>query len=425
MSHQTESVFAVTTEPRMEIGSDRRGRATVSVSNRSGRSFEAVRARVVPEGGADPSWFQLENPVRRMAPGALEQFVVETRLPGDAPPGEYRFRLHVADEEIPDDHFATSPTVAFNAPAAEKEEKSRWPLWAAIAALVLVVVALGIFFATRAGAEPGLGEVCEGTCASGLTCEDGFCVGRPGFSGCADPADCEGDLTCSGGTCAGPLGYSPCFGDDECAEELTCDTGEEAVRASRPEPARSAEDGMVVEAEAVEVPAGECKGGVGFAECTQGGDECATGLLCIDGACREDPTGQSCTNRADCGPGRTCQRLGDERFCLRDKGQPCTSFADCVTLNCTGGECTALANGRPCSNGLQCASGNCEGGVCKARSPTLCGGRLCGPLQRCVNNRCVHIAIPEPGFGIDRELQGPATPVMEFLQRQQAQPTPP
>jgi hypothetical protein len=101
------------------LDSARQGKVTLSVAN-GGAQAARVRSYVAAEGAASADWFTIEGqPVRDIAPGAPESFVVSVSVPADAPAGSYAFRLNVVGVDNPDEEFASSPPVGFTVSAAK------------------------------------------------------------------------------------------------------------------------------------------------------------------------------------------------------------------------------------------------------------------------------------------------------------------
>jgi hypothetical protein len=356
-------VFAVTSSTsRVVLDAHRRGKVTFTVTNTSAGLLTA-RCRLVPEAPASPAWLRLAGEDEaRLEAGETVQVTADLEAPADAAAGAYSFRLDAVSVENPDEHHVEGPSVAFDLADAEPPAK-RFPWWILVVAGVLVV-ALVAWLLWPKGA-PGLGEACEQECAEDLACvERGggkVCVGELGFAGCAAAGDCLDGLECfrEAGTCVGAFGFEGCSEDNQCGALLTCEDG-------------------------------RCLGGLDFAGCSAPIGDCANGLLCRDGTCRVDTTGQDCNGDAACAPGQACFEVGGREVCLRLAGQPCGDFWQCASQSCVDGTCRALADGSPCTFSPQCKSNNCVDGTCK-RPVTGCGpGRPCpSALFRCVKGRCL------------------------------------
>jgi len=157
--------------------------------------------------------------------------------------------------------------------------------------------------------------------------------------------------------------------------------------------------------------------------------DCARGLYCVAGICRDARTielgaeGQPCDVGERCGAGlrcgeEVCERLptrgelcpdhvcAGEDICeircrpLPSAGQECDlgrcdRTAYCVFDNLGGSECIAAgAIAEPCAGHRQCISGNCPAGFCRAATLEggVCGGQLpCGEGLTCIQQACQRI----------------------------------
>ena len=104
--------FNVTTSnDRIRLGADGRGRAQFTAVNSTPRSIRG-RGRVVPQGDSRQDWFSLDGDAQRQfAPGSSEQFTVAIQLPTAGAAGEHRFRLDVVGVENPDEDYGQGPVV--------------------------------------------------------------------------------------------------------------------------------------------------------------------------------------------------------------------------------------------------------------------------------------------------------------------------
>src|SRR6266508_2539054 len=112
-------LFAITAASTViQLGPDRRGTATFTVSNISGHAVRG-RARFVLLGGGDPGWFAVAGPADRdFAAGGTHQYLIQVSVPSDAPRGSYRFRLDMS--ALPDsaERPTSGPPVAFTVEAS-------------------------------------------------------------------------------------------------------------------------------------------------------------------------------------------------------------------------------------------------------------------------------------------------------------------
>jgi hypothetical protein len=139
------AAFSITSaQPGAHLPLTRRGRVDFTVTNTSHRELTA-RAHVVTEGSAQTEWFTIVGPQRDSPPDATHQFGVQVAVPIEAPSGSYRFRLDVVAVEDPDEYEGEGVWATLQVPPAP--EPRRIPLWAVIAAAVLLVAILvGVYF---------------------------------------------------------------------------------------------------------------------------------------------------------------------------------------------------------------------------------------------------------------------------------------
>ncbi|MCX4247699.1 hypothetical protein [Paraliomyxa miuraensis] len=104
--------------------------------------------------------------------------------------------------------------------------------------------------------------------------------------------------------------------------------------------------------------------------CLEG--RCQDGAKCVDDRCATLPgPGQPCLNDA-CQSGSRCETNANtgERICmsLASVGEPCMGHGECVSGNCPAGSCQPPAqSGDRCSQNLPCGPGlRCQQGICRA-----------------------------------------------------------
>jgi beta-lactam-binding protein with PASTA domain len=164
--------FAITTTATSTLKTDAKGHteAVFSVTNTTSRAVRGIAA-VKALGSTKQEWLELTGESERdFAPGETEkQFVVTFDAPVTAPPAsgakpaagqptpvaaadKYSFRLDVAVATNTDEDFAESPVVNVELPAPKLVAPPKpFPKWIfiPIAALVLIGIAVGLFFALR------------------------------------------------------------------------------------------------------------------------------------------------------------------------------------------------------------------------------------------------------------------------------------
>lgn len=188
-------------------------------------------------------------------------------------------------------------------------------------------------------------------CATGQTCEGGFCDGTAVCS-------CEGK-SCGGDGCGGSCGT--------CSGQTTCEAGQCVASTA------CSCDGAVCGFDGCGNPCGTCTGG---RVCDQG--QCVTSQTCsCDGAqCGFDNCGGACGSLGGgCPSGQTCS------------GGQCTSSQTC---SCNGAVCGFDNCGNPCGGlGGGCPSGqSCSAGQCFGGST---GGDTCGGIVDCIVDVCYPI----------------------------------
>jgi hypothetical protein len=114
-----------------------------------------------PAGVVEKSWVRIDGPTdRHFAVDQEEVFSIKIAVPqkkGEpAPAGNYSFRLDVVNVARPDESSDQSQALGFAVAAAAPPKPSRWPLIAAVAAVVLVVAGLAIWLLTRGNPVPDL-----------------------------------------------------------------------------------------------------------------------------------------------------------------------------------------------------------------------------------------------------------------------------
>lgn len=367
-------VFAITSSTNtVVLDGSGRGTVTFTVTN-TGSEPRRVRPRLVPEGSTEAEWLSLSgDDERRLETDSTEQFAVQVAPGEGAAAGRYGFRFDAVGVENPDDETVEGPSVAFEVAAAEK--KKAFPWWIVVVGGVLVA-GLAVALLWDSG-PPELGEACTGVCAEGLTCgPDHRCAGDIGFEGCVNDHQCAEGLRCAReeggpGRCVGRLGAEGCDSDLDCGDGLGCENG-------------------------------TCLGGLDFDPCAND-SECIDELMCWNGSCKADTTGQQCSGQANCGPGQRCLEVGNQKVCLRIKGQACDDFWQCASQSCEDGACVSLANGERCTNSAQCDSNICDQGKCRAPMP-------CGPQGQCPDNMTCYKGFCKRGYvftspGLLQELE--------------------
>jgi hypothetical protein len=131
---------------------DRAATVTASVTNAGPgpervvlRAFRPAAAGAAPPG--EPDWATVDRPLRDVAPGATEQYVVALAVPSAVPAGTYELKLvaHPADA-APEEYAERGPVLRVAVPAEPPPPARRrpWWAWAVAGALLLGVAAVGV-----------------------------------------------------------------------------------------------------------------------------------------------------------------------------------------------------------------------------------------------------------------------------------------
>jgi hypothetical protein len=131
---------------RVGLDYERRGRATFTAINRSGRALRG-RAEVDLDvsNPAEAGWFNAVDPDFDFAAGAEHDYEVDVAVPRDVPPGDYGFVLKVVGEQNPDEYYGFSPEVSVKVEEWGKRPFPWWLLGAAVGMLGLGFV-VNFFF---------------------------------------------------------------------------------------------------------------------------------------------------------------------------------------------------------------------------------------------------------------------------------------
>ncbi|GAA2396155.1 PASTA domain-containing protein [Dactylosporangium salmoneum] len=129
-----------TAAERIVINDAKQGETTFTVTNPSGK-VDRVVFEAVPGEGADPSWFTVDEPQRRVAPAQSVTFLVKAHVPQTAPPGTYEVqgRVYSADS-APEESSVLSNRVVFEIAAPPAPQKKKIPWWIIAVAAGLVVI---------------------------------------------------------------------------------------------------------------------------------------------------------------------------------------------------------------------------------------------------------------------------------------------
>ena len=320
----------------------------------------AEGAAWVALGGTFPMTFEARG---------TRQVTVRVSPPAGVDKGTLDLGLSVYAVRNPND-VGQSPSVRLRV----KADKRPFPWWiVAVAAVVLIGVGVGVWFATRPAKVEvlALGAACgaevAGRCGAELECDRGQCRLGSGKAGCTKGEDCVTG-TCTDGVCATP---KPLLGE-ACSPSSGCATADLTCQAGRCR-LLSGKSGC---SKAEDCVAGICTNQLCVAPLPTLGEACAPSpgcataeLTCAGGKCRLETGKSGCTNADDCVSGGcergVCVLPGTGEPCL--KGQ-CRDGHQCIGR--AGRSICLLANGQDCKKSDECASAFCDrGGGCKAERP--------------------------------------------------------
>jgi beta-lactam-binding protein with PASTA domain len=149
------SVFSVSvTEALVRLDGKGQATTTYNVTNTSGRPLRG-RAQLQPLGSTAATWLSVSGEaVRSFAVGETHQFIVKVAVPPAATGGTYSFRLDVVSVENPDEDFTQGQAVAVEVPAPAPPKPARWPIFLAVAAVVVVAGGLAFWILSRKAEVP-------------------------------------------------------------------------------------------------------------------------------------------------------------------------------------------------------------------------------------------------------------------------------
>jgi YVTN family beta-propeller protein len=164
-----------------------RAAVTASVTNSAPALRRVVLGVFAPEPrpggvpGAQPAWATVEKPLRELAPGATEQYVVSFATPPGLAAGAYELKLVPYPADAAPEEYAAGAQVlrlVVGPTAPPPRPKKRWWLWV-LAAVLLVAVGATVYLLTRpqqppAGRDPASAVVATvpvGSYPSGIAIE--------------------------------------------------------------------------------------------------------------------------------------------------------------------------------------------------------------------------------------------------------------
>ncbi|MDX2161974.1 MAG: hypothetical protein SF162_11665 [bacterium] len=148
---------------------NRQGTVTFTVKNTSKMRIRGV-ARLVVTPPETAAWYTVQAPpapppengqsapadplIRDFTPDGTHTYAINIAVPPTAAPGEYRFRLVVANEANPDDEFTESAEVAFTVAPAAAKPPTKFPVWIIPVILVVLAIIVGAVLLLSRTPEP-------------------------------------------------------------------------------------------------------------------------------------------------------------------------------------------------------------------------------------------------------------------------------
>ncbi len=353
--------FDVTSStPSVTLNAEGKGELAFTVSNALGKP---VRARFLPvtKGSTGAGWLKVSGASEReLTPDGTHQVLVEIAAPAGTPAGRYEFALLVSSVNNPDDEFAESPVVSFDAGASQKPPPP-FPWWLVAVIVGALVLAGGGYGLYRWLSSRGCTAAsCPQGCCQDNVCRADLSLAQCGKAG-AHCAPCDAALadSCTAGACQ--CGAGPACGNGQRCQGGACVCDPMLC-------ANGCCDGSACKVEA-------------FPTCGVGGGACRTCDAvktdrCLNGGCGCGPLG------GECGAGQRCKA-----------GQCVCDSTTCADGCCAGATCVKATSLGQCGQGGQaCVACNtafantCVGGACRCGTGPSCGGD-----QRCSNGSCAQV----------------------------------
>jgi hypothetical protein len=240
---------------------------------------------------------------------------------------------------------------------------------------------------------PGNQINCNGRCQQCCVVSD--CISMPGQTPSCNNGTCQYSPTCGAADGVCPTG---CTNDVDCKKAL----GAACMNNAECESNTCADRHCCTRAACGACLS--CTGSAGTCVANDAVGGCATGQVCVNGACKKQ-NGVSCTDASECQTG-LCT---DGHCCTRavcDPCQSCGAGGTCITNDgagrcspgqtCANGVCKK-ANGGPCASDAECVTNRCNVNCCATTGCPQC--QTCtGPNGACAPNgtkACMAACIPE------------------------------
>jgi hypothetical protein len=158
--------WVVTTpSDRIELDEAQQGQITFTVTNPATR-VDRVAFDIVPQDGADPAWFSVDEPQRRVPAGGSVSYVLKVAIPQQAKAAAYSVqgRAYSADSAPEEDSVLSSRLAVEVKAKAAPPARKRFPWWiAVVAGLVVVVLVVVLVLVFTSGGKPAAGPTASPT----------------------------------------------------------------------------------------------------------------------------------------------------------------------------------------------------------------------------------------------------------------------
>jgi hypothetical protein len=150
------TTWVVTTAAeRIDLDAEGSGQTTFTVTNQGGTADRAV-FEAVAGAGAEPGWFSVDEPQRRVEAAGSASFLVRTTVPAGTAHGTYELRGRVySADSAPEETSVLSGRIVFDvaAPPAPKKRTIPWWVYVVAAALVVIVIVTVTLVLTLGGGD--------------------------------------------------------------------------------------------------------------------------------------------------------------------------------------------------------------------------------------------------------------------------------
>ncbi|MEO8133201.1 MAG: hypothetical protein ABI831_04400, partial [Betaproteobacteria bacterium] len=134
--------FAITTpKPKYELGSERKGEASFTVTNTTERTLRGL-LKIKPLDKTQLGWLTPSGDAERTFTGkGTHQVSVKIEVPASAPAGTYSFRLDAISVDNPDEDYTEGQAMAIEVPPPPPEKPKKFPWWIPVVIVLILVIA--------------------------------------------------------------------------------------------------------------------------------------------------------------------------------------------------------------------------------------------------------------------------------------------